>query len=325
MTDRDLRATATGCTNILEVQVSTAHNAATATAVITCEGYSGAVGDDMEVNLGYVGNIAKVFEGYTKQIERSIPDNIYTVTANDILIRAVDYFVVSSNPDNPFSRSNISAEELIEDVLNEAKITDYTGATSNFVFGVNSPVEVNLVGAYDFCSSIADILAWQVYADVDGQVIFEDRKPYPMGGDTPLSQKVANRNGVFNIINFAKRDSDRDLRNRVVVYGADGIYADASAVSPYLPAYYYKTVVVGSQWIDTQQMADDAASYNLTKLNRLTEEISVACLGYPQFRAREVVTVDEDVTGISNDDWYVFSAEHRWGPTGYTTFMELRI
>ena len=137
-----------------------------------------------------------------------------------------------------------------------------------------------------------------------------------MAGDTPFTT-------VNGIVRIGHRRSDRDLRNRVVVYGTDGIYASAEEESPYLPAGFRKTVVVASPWIDDQGMAQAACDYNLDKLNRLTEEITIEVVGNPDLHARKVVTVSESHTGISGD-WYIYTCEHRWGEGGYTTNLELR-
>jgi hypothetical protein len=118
--------------------------------------------------------------------------------------------------------------------------------------------------------------------------------------------------------------SDRDLRNRVVVYGAEGIYAEAKEASPYLPNGFYKTVAVSAPTvIDTQQMAEDSAAYNLEKLNRLTLGGSLSVLGNPSINARDCITVSKADIGMTGL-WYVYGCEHSWGKEGYLTNLELR-
>jgi hypothetical protein len=70
-------------------------------------------------------------------------------------------------------------------------------------------------------------------------------------------------------------------------------------------------------------MAQAACDYNLDKLNRLTEEISVEVVGDPSLHARQVVDVTDTHTETSGN-WYIYSCEHRWGSGGYVTGMELR-
>jgi hypothetical protein len=205
---------------------------------------------------------------------------------------------------------------LVEALLNMAQITNYVHDTTYFSFGITRDVEVNLLSAYDMCKTVADILAYSLWCDIDGVAHFQDRRPYVMGGDSP----VKSLSGILKIIH---RVSDRDLRNRIVIYGAEGIYAVAEAESPYLPTGFRKSVVVASPWIDDQSMAEAACAYNLDKLNRLTEEISVEVLGDPSLHARQVVDVTDTHTGISGN-WYIYTAEHRWGEGGYVTSMELR-
>lgn len=315
-----LYASVSNTSDIISVAHSTSHTAAVSSATVIAKTTSLEVGDTIEISIGYVGNYGKIFSGYVKQVERTYPDNLYSITAQDTLVRAVDYFVASSNPDSPFSRQNISGEELVEDVLALAGITNYGYEVTNFIFAISSPVEVQLVSCYDFCKRIADILAWKLYADTDGKVWFVDRKPYP-DGDSP-SATISEANGIVLKEQYIK--SDRDLRNRVVVYGADGITGTAQASSPYLPTGFYKTVVLSTTIIDSQSIADSSASYNLALLNRLTQSISIEIIGDHTINARDVITVVAPSLGLSSDDWYVYMCEHRWSSSGYITNLELR-
>lgn len=316
-----LDASVTNVSQLKSISVSTAHNTPSGQAVINAISHTLNIGDSIEVQLGYQGSLQKVFSGYVKQIELNVPDNTYIITANDVMVKAIDYFIASANPEAPFSRFNIDAEDLVQDLMELADLTSYTADTTNFTFAIYNPMEINLVSVYDICNTIADILAYNLWADANGQIHFEDRRPYPMGGDSSIG--TIDDTNLYNIIQNTYRQSDRDLRNRVVVYGAPGIYAEDSSSSPYLPSGFYKTVVVASQWIDSQTMANNSASYNLAKLNRLTEEVAVEVMGDPDYVARQVLTVDEDFTGVSGA-WYIYSCEHRWSDAGYVTNMELR-
>ena len=313
-----LDGTATGITNLLSLSISQAHNSPSTTAIIVSTATTLSVGDAMTIYIGYEDNLQKIFEGYVKIIERTVPENYYTITCNDVLIKATDYFIASDTPDTKYSKQGVLAEDLINDMLTMAGITNYTHGTTYFTFGVTRPVEVNLMSAYDMCKVVTDILAWHLWCDSNGLVHFEDRKPYVMTGDEP--QKEITTTALTRI---AHRKSDRDLRNRVVVYGYEGVNATAEAESPYLPSGFRKSIVVASPWIDDQTMAQNAADYNLEKFNRLTEEISLEIVGDPTIHARHVLTVTDTYTGTSGD-WYVYSCEHKWGDAGYTTSMELR-
>lgn len=311
-----LVSTVTDTTNITSVTVSESHNTPSASLVVNAENTTLGLGDSITVTLGYEGNSPSVFTGWVKQIEKSVPDNTYVITCNDEMIKAVDFFIASSTPDSSYKRRNIAAEDLVEALLGMAQITSYVHDTTFFTFGITRDVEVNLISAYDMSKTIADILAYSIWCDYSGTAHFQDRRPYVMDSDTSSAT-------VSGIIKIGHRVSDRDLRNRMVVYGAEGIYAVAEAESPYLPAGFRKSVVIASPWIDDQTMAQNACDYNLDKLNRLTEEISVEIVGTPSLHARQVITISETHTGISGN-WYIFSCEHRWGEGGYTTNLELR-
>ncbi len=311
-----LVATVTNTTEVTSITVSESHNTPSASLVLNAISTTLDMGDSITVSLGYEGNSPEVYTGWVKQIEKTVPDNTYVITCNDEMVKAVDFFIASNTPDSCYKARNISAEDLVEALLNMAQITSYVHDTTYFTFGITRDVEVNLMSSYDMCKTIADILAYAIWCDYTGTAHFQDRRPYVMGSDT----SVATLSGILKI---GHRISDRDLRNRMVVYGAEGIYAVAEAESPYLPTGFRKSVVIASPWIDDQSMAQAACDYNLDKLNRLTEEISIEIVGNPALHARSVVTLSETHTGVSGD-WYIYNCEHRWGEGGYTTNLELR-
>jgi hypothetical protein len=325
-----LYANVTGVSTPLNISVSMSHVSAVTTATIECISTTLGIGDDIEIDLGYSDNHAKIFTGYVKGIDHSIPTNTYLITAHDVLVRAIDFFVVSEDPENPFTRSNISAEDLIEDVLGLAGITGLDADPTNFVFATASEAEVNLVSAYDYCKYIADFLTYHIYADHNGTVHFLNRKPYVMVAGSPESSQPGfnadSSAGTIDdtkILTFTYKESEQDLRNRVVVYGSPGVYAEASDSSPYLPAGYYKSMAFATPLIDQNSYAQDAADYNLLLLNRLTRQISTTVIGDPSYLARRAFTMQESILSI-NDLYYTLIAEHSWSKSGYTVNMELR-
>jgi hypothetical protein len=315
---KDLTASVSNTSSIIRVAIDTSHAASTANAQVEADSTSLTIGDSIDISLGYVGTSGKVFSGYVKQIVRTTPDNTYTIIAHDELIRAVDFFIASSNPEAPFSRSNISAEDLIEDLLGLAGLTSYTSGTTNYTYAVESPVEINLASVYDSCKTLADIVAWHIWADNNGLVHFEDRKPYVMGGDSPYKTLTD-----ATILSATYGESEKDLRNRVVVYGGGSIYANAQQSSPYLPSGFYKAVVLSSPAVDTQTMAQQAADYNLVLFNRLKYNMKMEVEGDYTLLPHKVVTVTETILGVDSD-WYIYAANHFWDRDGYKVSLELR-
>ena len=318
MADR-LYASVTGCSNIYTVQVSDSHTSPTATATITCGSTSLDVGDDVNINLGYTGSHGDVFYGYVKNVVRLQSPTRYEISCANAMIRAVDFFIVSTNPETPYEAENISAEDLVGDLMELAGLTSYNGGNTGFTFATNGvPLEVNLVSAYDYCKMIADIVAWHIYADINGTIHFADRPPFPDGGASAAT--LSNTNLLS--VNYWR--SDRDLRNRVVVYGSDGIFAEASASSPYLPAGFYKSVAVAAPTVITSQaMAQKSADYNLALLNRLTIGGAAVIQGDHSISCRDNVTVNKSDIGMSGT-FYVYGLEHDWGKEGFKTNLELR-
>jgi len=319
----------TSCAYITGVTITSNHDSPTTTATIECTQTALTLGDAVTIDLGYTTNHEDIFTGYVKQIERKIPDNTYVIVAYDNLVRAQDYFIASSNPSTPLKYKSIAAETLVQNLMAEAGLTSYDFTPTYFTFGVKNEFEVNLVSVYDYCRTIADLLTWTIWADADGTINFKNRKPYVMDGTTGQPGDVADTPtgytfGDANTIDMAYVKSERSLRNRVVVYGAEGVYAEASDSSSLLPAGFYKTAVLAfPQLIDQGGMAQSIADYNLDLLNRVTETVALSVVGNPALRARTVITAAMSRFSITGD-WYVFGCDHIMGPQGYITSMDLR-
>lgn len=274
--------------------------------------------DDITITMGYSGDTAQIFEGFIDSITSTRRPGVYEVAGRDIIKFAIEHWIVTTNLEEPWSRSNIQAENLVRDLLLEAGVTDYSGETSSFTFGVSNPAEFQLMSCWDAIERICNILAWRCYAK-NGTTYFRNLLPEPSG--PPVA--YLRRGDAGEITQIGYETSTENLRNKVVVFGRDGIYAEDSAVSPYLPAGFYKTAIVSSELIDSQSMADAAATYNLNLYNRLTEAVRLDILGNPSIRARDTVNVREWFTNVKGD-WFVYSATHRMDENGgYTTQLRL--
>lgn len=313
-------STVTGCSNLISVSIQDSHTAPTATAQIIAETCSLDIGDSVTVTMGYTGDTFTAFTGFVKEIEVKEPEKYYTITAANVMIRAVDYFIAAEDPNNPYSWSNISAEDLIQSILELSGLSSFDMEATSFTFAVYNPVEVNLTPAFDYARFLADIIAFNLYADNSGTVHLVNRRPYPVGGDTSVA--------TFNSDNTITANyaiNDRDLRNKIIVYGSGDIKATASAVSPYLPSGYYRTAVVAAPGvIDTQSMASQSASYNLALLNKLTYKVALSAEGTTGIIPRTCVTVDLPNQGLNDELFYVYSVEHSFSNAGFLTNLDLR-
>jgi len=273
------------------------------------------VNDDVSITLGYSGSTSLVFTGKIDTIEKSNPPGVTRVTGRDILKRAQEHLLVPTTAQVPaFTRTNISAEALVQALLAECGLTNYGSDVSGYTF---LEPEFSLEFVFGAIEQICNILQWHCYADTAGKVWFRDIKPVP-----GVSSKTLNSGVGGNLTLISYRKSDADLRNKVVVFGKDDIQATASAASPYVPAGYFKTAVIASPLIDSQTMADGAASFNLTAWNKLTETIDCEAEGDADVNVMDTVTVTETWTGI-NEDWFVYSCDHHWGPRDYRLGLTL--
>lgn len=314
----------------LSVTVNGGHDASTTVAIIETTSHSLDVGDAITIDMGTVASHGQVFTGYVKAIEKTVPSNTYVITANDKLVRALDYFIVSSTPETPLSYKNIAAETLVGNLLSMAGLTNYDPGTTSFTFGVNNAFEINQVSVYDYCRNISDLLTWHLWCDENGVVHFKNRKPFAMEGSEPQVDWV-NDTAIAtytwadtNLLDGLNHRDDQGLRNRIVVYGANDIYAEASDDSIY--SYHWKTaVLVARDLIDTQTAADNTASYNLHLLNHLDYFLNVTVLGDWHLLGHRTINVTSSALGLTGtQQYYIYSFEHKLSGAGYTTSMDLR-
>lgn len=306
-TNRTLSHTITNNVRAVGIEITADYKELCRRATIETRNVQGLdVGDAIEITVGYVGDTAKKFHGNVKAVEAANLPGLYTLQCLDDLWRAKEFWFVPEDLDNPWSRSNIAAEDLAEDVLGVCGIVDYSADyTPGFTFATGEvPVEIKLVAAADPLNWINEITGGHIYCDTDGTIHYTDIEPVPGASSANL---VTGDAGQIIFSDYTK--SDENLRNRVVVFGAPGITATRDAVSPHLPANFYKTAIISHGMIDTLWMAQKCAEINLEALNRLTEGVVVECEGDPDIDCRDTVTVTEAFTGIAGD-WFVYAATH---------------
>lgn len=292
--------------DVISIEVAEAYKQACARCSFEVESTAGIIlNSTIIADFGYVGDHAQLFKGYVDEIGYSRMPGLYRVECRDILKRAIEHYIVMPDLENPWERENIQTETLVGDLLSEAGIVNYAPDVTHFTFGTNGPAEFNLISSWDAIGQLIAIIAWYCYAQ-NGVVYFKDMWPVPVGA--PSHTFITGDAG--QIINIEYSQSTDNLRNKTICYGKDGIYAEASAVSPYLPAGFYKTAIVSNQLIDTQAMAQSSCDYNLALYNKLTETVHLEIEGNPNVRARETVHVTEAFTGV-DDDYFVYSARHR--------------
>ena len=340
MTDRKLAATVTNTATPVAINVSQSHDSATAIASISAISTTLDVGDSVTINLGYSTGTTTVFKGYVKAREKKTPDGLYTITAHDVMTRAVDFFIVSPDSTTGYEYQNITAHALIQSLMTMAGLSSFDFDNTSFTLGINNPFEVNLVSSYDYSRMIADLIAWMVWADRVGTIHLKNRKPFPMDGSAETgagqpgyvvdsSLLTVTDTGIFDI---SYGFNEKDLRNKVVIYGAEDLYAEALSATSYdpalgssraiLPAGYYKTMMLASPLIDDAGFAQDACDYNLTLYNKLQYQVPITVEGNGLLEARKCITVTSTKASVSGL-WYIFQCEHAWSNAGFITNLLL--
>lgn len=316
---RDVEHNITAIDNVSGIRLIESYNAPVAQAVISGDGTSLSLGDSFSFQMGYSGDTGKVFEGFVRDITTTVVDRQISIVLEDVISKAVDFYIAADDPENPFSRSNVSTETLVGDILALAGISSIDADLPlSVTWGTAGPIEINLIGAWAAAKSIADMMAWHLYADRNGNVKFEDRKPYVMGGDSADYTWTT----ADNLLALDYNRSTENLRNKIVVYGKNNISASADSSSPYLPAGFYKTAVIATPFLDSQGKCQLAADHNLDLFNRLTERVNVAREGDWNVTAREIVNISEAYTGISGD-WFIYRVESAIDHSGFVQNLTL--
>ncbi len=336
MQEREVYTYASGVSNITSLNITGGYNQSSAIATVVCENTDLELNDILSIDAGYVDEHQPMFYGRVKTITRNREEGNVTLVAKDMLVDATDFFIVADNPEDPFKRQNISAQDLVGDLLELANITNYApNVPLSFTYGVSVPAEFNLISVMDACNQVANVLAWHVYADV-ATVRFEDVRPYYRTdadkfedygshlGDDPISHYFYTPSPAVPhyakviITGIEHNISDEGLRNKVVVYGRDNLVEKASVDSPYLPAGFYKAAVIASPLIDTSEMAIAAANYNLKLYNRLTESCTLSLLGDASIKPRQFCEIVDSFTQTSGK-WFISNVNHTLGGDGFLT------
>jgi hypothetical protein len=307
---KTLAHTVPSVTGLISVTVTESYDAALSQAVIECYTTTLSLGDAISFNLGFAGDTGKVFTGFVRNIQQDLPGATTTIICEDVMSKAVDFFIAADDPQNPFQRFNIETGDLVEDVLNLADITSFSKSlpfTVTWATGI-VPVEFNLVSAFDAAKGIMDVPAFHMYADRNGVVNLVSRRPYDEGGD---SASFTWSSASDDLLSIAYEKSADNLRNRVVVYGITDVTASASAGSPHLPVGFTKTAVIATPIITSNSIAQTAADRNLAGLNRLTEGLNIQIEGNHAVQPRLFATVTDTYLGISGL-WFIYRVEHRF-------------
>lgn len=328
MTVLDLSMSCTGVSSIKAIDFRDGMSQGPAVAEITCVAHTLEIGDLVDISFGYTGSEETFITGGTvRKIIAREPEHNYTITVQDKLGQAVDFFIAPDNPNTPYQAINIKAEDLVVALLAMASITGVDVDTTIFTYGTANPVDIKLVTVWQMVETIGRITGFDTYCDGAGVVHFKDRPAFVTASDTVSSHSFAVGNSG-DILSIEYDKSSEQLRNRVVVYGGIGnaVYYTTSAVSPYLPAGFYKTMVVAHPLIDNLTAAQGTGDANLLMFNRLAETTSLQTKGVASIRGRSIVDVTEPFCGMDDTvKWLCFGSHHSISETGfYSEFTLVR-
>lgn len=305
----------TGTSGVLAISVESGYSMISANATVECTSTSLSLGDAISIDMGYDDAHQVVFQGFVKKKEVVTPARMVRLTCQDVLIRAVDFFLASDDPEAPLQFNNTQDRDLVDGLLSQCGLSTSSPQPSpSFTFGTNEDgARFNLQSVAEAIQFVCSVTGRICYADA-GVVYYTDRKPYIVGGDTPIATWTTGNGG--NIISIQRETSTQNTRNVVKVYGKNPLTARASATNPYLVVD--QAAVIAHELLDTQEICDATASVNLTLMNRLHITHTIDMLGDASVFPRTVYHVTNTFTG-SDEDVFVYRVAHAFGDGGFVT------
>jgi hypothetical protein len=314
MTSKRLYMDVSGCTGVMSIQTEASHSAISANASVECTGTTLDLSDSVTIDAGYSTSHGVLFKGYVKRIERMTPDKTYRVTLQDPLIRAVDNFLASDDPESPLTYHSITDYDLVNAMLSESSLPSLSSAQPfpSFTLGTNADgAKFNLQSASDVLQFMCSITGRLIYADNDGDIYYVDRKPY-VDGDTPTLTFVGGNSG--NIFDASYEKSSDKTRNVIKVYGLSPLTARASVSLSFLVVD--QTAVIAHELLDEAGLCQRVADINLALLSKLQETYSLTVEGDHNIQARKVASLTEPFLGVSNRSVYLYRVAHSLSQEG---------
>jgi hypothetical protein len=313
--NRTLYASVTGCSDLLSIQTEAGYSMLSANAVVECATSTLSMGDAISIDLGYDDDHSAIFSGFVKKINRTTPDGVIQITANDVLVRAVDNFLAADDPENPLTYHSIDDRDLVNSLLGECGLSLSSGGVSpTFTFGTNEDgAKFNLQSvaeAIQFVCNVTGRLCWAV----GSSIYYEDRKPYKVAGDTVIGTWTVGEGE--QIINISKEADNSKIRDRIVVYGKTPLRSSAEDASPY--TVVRQTAAIAHELLDTQEICDATAAVNLELLKGLPITWTIDLMGDSSILPRTIYHIDETFT-ISNNDVFVYKVSHNFSNSGFIT------
>ena len=326
---KEVYASAGGVTDIVSMEVTASAGAACATFSFQTPSSGFSVGDEISLQMGYTGDIDTVLTGYVDTVTAERPPGLYRIEGRDKLKLALDYFIVAASLDkedwfNPrLETGDATPAGVIGAILGLCGLGGLSGGGGGgWEIGNDTDgTPFQLISAWDAIQQVCAICACRVWCDSSGAIQMGSLTSSFGGGGSFTTGDDG------NILSCSRSLGNDDLRNKIVVIGgldSDGEYytATASAESPYLPAGFYKTAVISTDLIGSQDAANATAATNLTALNKLTERTTIEAIGTPGVERYCSVSVSESFTGGGGGT--VVSVAHIIDSSGYRTRLTAR-
>jgi len=250
-------------------------------------------------------NGTKVFTGYTGSVNISRLPASYSLTCNDVLIKAKDKWIKDKNE---MISNGESVGYWVSRFLGRADIhgliVDDPGDQGVYPgFGWNNQT------CLDACGQVLQMSPYQIHCDHDGNIHLTS-----MTRGAPVKT-------LSELVSFERTQNDRWVRNRLVVIGTAPAVADVFAPNEYIPGEI-RAAIVATGAIHNEVTASELAERMRVEFSKPLDTKVVVIPGDPTLELGQTVKVVEGWSGYS-ENCLITSLTAEYNDNGYTLEVTL--
>lgn len=160
----------------------------------------------------------------------------------------------------------------------------------------------------DMLSTLADMINYQIYFDVNGNLVFEPQTDENTKGEIwTFDSKDITYLGSTHNYDFQK------MKNYCVVYGDNlnseqvkGVAEDTNIFSPTNTSKIgKKTMVINDDVIYTVSLAMQRAEYELKNAIQVYESVDIKCIPIDIIKDGDIIIIEDDSNGLNRDRYLV--------------------
>lgn len=288
-------------------------------------------GDQFEINLGFDGEMARVFNGFVQDRAPGVPDSEINAAGR---LFSVYRTVQITDRDVNGQTVQVAIETLLDDM---GITTNRSVPSGGFTLGSASDAILRRATAAQMLHTLMQVEGYRVYEDGGGQVIIRT-----IDGPAPTAFRTytTDTEATARIIGGRSREDPGYSRTRVTVVGAtivEGTAPDETSrtisqtatlvggtiIQPPLPSGIYSEAEISSHLADTDAQALIMAQRELTKYGRVPRQTIIELPGDPQLEIGQTLQIEFTKLNVEGR-YYIHGLEHIVDSSGFRTVLDLR-